>query len=185
MRASRAAVTWGHSLAAGMARWLTVWILASLGGGCVPEEPPPSSDFEVELGSGSWRFEALQDGQDVELVRGAQGGWHVWVSVRARGMPEPGIAQLLIESEVEDLEGVPPSVTEARVRFDPVRGEPGLRELVGWVHVQLAPACVVDHPIRVRVAVTDEAGGATAIDERVVVPRSDPQTRPPGPCVYE
>ncbi len=155
------------------------------GPACGPGQPPPSADFEVELGGGSWRFEPLRDGQDVELVRGAQGGWHVWVSVRARGLPEPGIARLLIESEVQDLDGVPPSITEARVRFDPVPNDPERRELVGWVHVQVAPACVVDHPIRLRVVVDAEEDGGTAIDERVVVPRSDPRTRPPGTCVYE
>ena len=50
-------------------------ILAACGAG------PESGEFEV--GTGTWRFESVVDGQPVDLVRGAQGGWHVWVSVRA------------------------------------------------------------------------------------------------------
>ena len=158
----------------------------ALTAGCKEEPPPAPGDLAIELGTGSWRFEPLVDEQDVELVRGAQGGWHVWVSVRAEGLRgDPPIATLYIESEVLDLDGVPPSVTEARVAFTPRQDEPGVAEVVGWIHVQNAPACVVDRRIRLRVAVTDEESGRTALDERIVVPRSTPETRPPVPCIYE
>ncbi|MCC6874750.1 MAG: hypothetical protein IT378_10635, partial [Sandaracinaceae bacterium] len=55
-----------------------------IGAGCAaPEEPVPAS---LELGTGTWRFEELDDGASVPLVHGAQGGWHFWVAVRARGV---------------------------------------------------------------------------------------------------
>jgi len=47
--------------------------LLPLIGGCTAE----ASEGVLELGTGEWRYEPLTGGEDVELIRGVQGGVHV------------------------------------------------------------------------------------------------------------
>jgi hypothetical protein len=58
--------------------------LFACGGGCGPGDP----GVELVLGSASedrTRFVEVEDGADVPLVPGSQGGFHVWTGVRVRG----------------------------------------------------------------------------------------------------
>jgi hypothetical protein len=50
--------------------------------------PPPVSSVALVLGAptAAGGFAPLAAGQDVTLVEGAQGGFHVWMKYRARGM---------------------------------------------------------------------------------------------------
>jgi hypothetical protein len=65
---------------------LTALLLASVLG--CGQEPGPSGPGEVEAGSaaadGSGFIEVV-DGDQVELIPGAQGGFHVWINVRVHG----------------------------------------------------------------------------------------------------
>lgn len=66
--------------------WFSVALLAVLG--CAAESP---ENFEGEIVAGSagldgTGFVAVADGTDVELIPGSQGGFHVWLSVRIRGL---------------------------------------------------------------------------------------------------
>ncbi len=45
----------------------------------------------VEMGEGTSRFEPLTDGQDVELIAGVQGGWHINLTGRLYGLTLDGI----------------------------------------------------------------------------------------------
>ena len=74
-----------------------------------PPEPglPPGSmgvfgEAWIELGAGLQSFEALSDGDSIELVAGIQGGWHVDVSLRFSGVGPEGI---LLRYEAFDLSG--------------------------------------------------------------------------------
>jgi hypothetical protein len=58
-------------------RWLPLLLLV----GCA--SPGPAS---VALGTGWASFEPLADGQDLELVYGPQGGWHIDLSLRTTGL---------------------------------------------------------------------------------------------------
>ncbi len=55
-------------------------------------EDPPMPEGELVLGSSEVSglgFVAVDDGTDVELVAGAQGGFHVWTTLRATGVAGP------------------------------------------------------------------------------------------------
>ncbi len=57
-------------------------------GGPAPPAPPPASSLALELGAptAAGGFAPLLPNQDVTLVEGAQGGFHVWMKYRVRGM---------------------------------------------------------------------------------------------------
>lgn len=59
---------------------LLAWGVLGLAG-CGAEEP---SFFEV--GTGESTFEPLDEGATVPLIHGPQGGYHVWLGVRHRGL---------------------------------------------------------------------------------------------------
>ncbi|HMV70201.1 MAG TPA: hypothetical protein PKA64_25390 [Myxococcota bacterium] len=50
------------------------------------ETDPPAVEPGCELGTGATALEPLVDGQDLPQVRGPQGGWHVYGSVRCHGI---------------------------------------------------------------------------------------------------
>ena len=54
-------------------------------------EPDADVPARVELGEGTSRFEMLTDGQDVELVAGVQGGFHINLTGRLFGFALDGI----------------------------------------------------------------------------------------------
>jgi len=141
--------------------------------GCAVETAETGSDEQaLELGTGSWRFEPLEDGQEVELVRGAQGGWHVWVSLRATGMQEDRPA-LALEIQPAD-ESLPP----ARTEVDVLLGRPdsdGRRSLLGWPAVIPDPSCLVGEMIRIEAEL-----GESLSAERHVIPTGG--AYPPPPC---
>ncbi|RLB50311.1 MAG: hypothetical protein DRJ42_19145 [Deltaproteobacteria bacterium] len=101
---------------------------------------------ELELGTGSWRFEALDDGQEVELIRGAQGGWHMWISLRVRGvdMERPPVR---LRMQLAD-ESRPAQDVEVAVRFDDPDDE-GWRKLIGYTGIVNDPACLVGELFRI------------------------------------
>jgi hypothetical protein len=54
------------------------------------QDPDPclSGETVVEVGTGSSTFVPLVSGQDLEMVRGGQGGWHMPLAVRAYGLTD-------------------------------------------------------------------------------------------------
>lgn len=130
----------------------------------------------LELGTGTWRFEPLADGQDVPLVRGAQGGWHLWLSVRADGL-DAETGSLAIELQPAD-ESAPPQTTSIGIHFDPPDAN-GMRSYLGWPAILADPSCAVGTMLRVRATVTTGSGERITA-ERYVVPA--PGESPPPPC---
>ncbi len=62
-------------------------LLALLAAGC-----GPGGDGAPELALEDDGFAPLVDGQEVSLVAGAQGGFHVWMNVRVHGAaPDPAV----------------------------------------------------------------------------------------------
>ncbi|HJL17686.1 MAG TPA: hypothetical protein RMH99_18625, partial [Sandaracinaceae bacterium LLY-WYZ-13_1] len=136
----------------------------------------PATEAALELGTGSWRFEPLEDGQEVALVRGAQGGWHVWVSLRVRGVEgEPPPVRLALQPADESR---PTDETTVALPFDPPRDD-GWRQLVGYTGIVYEPACTVDELLRITVSMT-------MADGRVLTAERDVRVRggayPPPPC---
>jgi len=70
--------------------------------GCPPPSDPDAGFIgdagppELSLGTGESTFVPLMNGDEVELIHGPQGGWHVVVSARMSGV-DPDGAVLVIE----------------------------------------------------------------------------------------
>lgn len=150
--------------------------VTALFSGCSHTVQPDEGEAHLELGSGSWRFEPLEDGAPVALVRGAQGGWHVWVSVRADGIDSDDVV-LEIESQVAD-ESRPAQRTAVDVRLDRADAD-GRRAFVGWPQVIADPGCMVGELLRLKVALTDSSGTRVVAERYVTVMGGDD---PPGGC---
>jgi hypothetical protein len=74
-----------------LVRFAILTALSALAAGCsatAPHEPPaPTTTQKLVLGSNaSGSFQPYADGDEVKLVEGAQGGFHVWLSYRASGV---------------------------------------------------------------------------------------------------
>lgn len=132
--------------------------------GCA--DAPPVEDAALELGTGSWRFEPLEDGQEVELVRGAQGGWHVWISVRVKGMQgEPPPLRLTVQPADESRAA---ATSEVLLPFDPPRDD-GWRQLVGYTGVVNDPSCLVGELVRFTVEMPMADGEVMRAERDVLV----------------
>ena len=153
-------------------------VLVALCASCAPassavEEREP----RLEVGTGTWRFEALEDGQQVPLIRGAQGGWHVWVSARAEDL-DAAAGRLVIEVQPAD-ESRPADAASVGVQFDPP-DENGMRSYLGWPAILADPSCAVGEMLRVHVTLTTSSGQELSA-ERYLVP--GPGDFPPPPCM--
>ena len=137
---------------------------------------PGAGEAQVELGTGTWRFEPLVDGQEVDMVRGAQGGWHIWLGLRATDF-DADRALTKIEMQPAD-ESAEPQQVEAELYLGSPDDE-GRRTLLGWPAIIADPACAVGEMMRVSVEV-ESIDGTPRIDERYVI--LAPGADPPGPC---
>lgn len=143
---------------------------AACGAGVGPELPSELEVGSAEL-SGDGFIEVL-DGMDVELVPGAQGGFHVWLNLRVLAAQ----GELYVEREAR------------RVSDDALilRGQQQIIEVPAaamedwWESPYAAPAfmCpspigikVFDEPIRYQITLTDLEGVVIAEDEVVLTPR--------------
>lgn len=136
-------------------------------------EPEQAS---IEIGTGTWRFEPLVDGQEIPLVHGAQGGWHFWLAVRAHGITSDA-GSLTFERQPAD-ESAAPTTTSVGVHFDPEDAEGG-RNYLGWPEILGSPGCAVGVLTRVHATLT-LADGRTLEDEVFVTPT--PGDVPPPAC---
>ena len=127
--------------------------------GCAEVEPT------LELGTGDRGFEPIEDGQDLPMIEGAQGGWHLWISLRTRGL-DPEDAR--VELAVSPLEAGRPRQT--RILTADLEPHDGYHALIGVVMVMSLPECFQAREVLVEAALTDRAGRSET-DERVVVPR--------------
>jgi hypothetical protein len=148
--------------------------LAFAGLACGEPAPEPGEP-ELQVGTGSWRFDALEDGQEVDLVRGAQGGWHVWISFRMRDVPmdRPPI-RLTLQPADESRE---PKVATLELPFEEP-SESGWRKRIGYTGIVDDPACIVGELLRIRAEL--EVEGETLVSERDV--RVMGGAYPPPPC---
>lgn len=54
----------------------------------------PTPEAYLELGTGFRRFEPIMNGQEVPIIEGIQGGYHVWGALRGRGFTATDISLL-------------------------------------------------------------------------------------------
>ena len=149
---------------------LTLALLACLGCGEESAHEPAT----LELGTGSWRFDPLTDGQQVELVRGAQGGWHIWLSLRTQGVVL-GDEPVLVDLRMQPADGsLPSQKTAITLVFD--AKEDDRYELVGYTGIVSEPSCWVEKLVRVQVSLPSQG----LEDEREVIVSGG--AYPPPPC---
>ena len=67
-------------------------LLLASASACEPIDPDCSALVDVPqaawVGGGEASWEDIEDGDEVEVIAGTQGGFHVWGSVRATGVYE-------------------------------------------------------------------------------------------------
>lgn len=143
-------------------------LAAALVAGCAREEPPPR-EIAIELGTGEWRFEPLVDGQEVRMIHGAQGGWHVWTSVRAADL-DPDRVRLELYMRPADEPESDWDTSKINVNMVP---DGDAFAYLGYPFVVVSPACAADRPLEIRAVLRDRRG-TTGSDSRVIVPTWTP-----------
>ena len=138
--------------------------VAALALGCGAACAAPAGPPALELGAGRAAFEALADGQDVPMVEGSQGGFHLWVSVRVEGAVGEG-AELTLEAS--PLATGRPRQT---LRLPPRLEEGAPAEMAGIALVLSRPECFRDREVLLEAELAD-AAGLRLRDAAVVVPR--------------
>lgn len=75
-------------------RWCWWWVFSACAGG-TPSDGDTDPSPSMQLGVGLYTpegpcagFRPVSDGDDVAMVHGPQGGWHVDLAVRGEGLPE-------------------------------------------------------------------------------------------------
>lgn len=120
----------------------------------------------IELGTGVSAYAPLVDGDDLELVAGLQGGWHLDVTVRFGGFGPDGV--LLVYGALSDAAEPISYATEASLRSRSV-----IADADGWVRVGDRIVLDIADPSEVLgrtavVRVTGDLGDVTVSDERTV-----------------
>ncbi len=144
--------------------------------GCAAEgtDLPP----EVILGTGLEAWVPLADGDDVGIVQGPQGGYHVFGSVRATGLDPGNPLDLYAEcnptTEFRAYRGdvrVDLGASTYRQGLDP--GPEPYHEMIGRLIILdiASPAELDGVALRLEVTITDH-DGLTASDQRMVVARA-------------
>jgi hypothetical protein len=123
-------------------------------------------DPVLEIGTGEFAFEPVDDEQVVPIVRGPQGGDHVWVGLRVSDVDPRGFrAETIAHYTARDEAAGEPLFFE----FNLLPTDDGRHFYAGLPHV-VEPADVHGKKIRFVLEVTDR-GGRAARDTMVVEPR--------------
>lgn len=150
-----------------------------LGAGCTGFEVsgPPS----VEVGTGQFDFEPVEVAEELPIIEGPQGGYHVWLGLRVRNLDPRNLridSQLFDAALPEDTASPPEPGTVGEPFFFFVRlfddPEDGVFRTAGLPH-QVERNRVRDRRLRLEVLATDR-DGRTAEGSMIIVPiRTDRQ----------
>lgn len=157
--------------------------VAALIAGCGPADPgaaradAASNLPRVVLGTGREAFEEPGTDGVVPLIKGIQGGFHVWTSFLAYGF-ETSVLRMELTTRWEELDD---SVLEMKgnVSVKPaldVHAEPVLASL-GWPASIFNPACSNGRRLAIDLTVRDTSAGLSASDSRRWIVEVDPADR--------
>ena len=100
---------------------------------------PPAVPPAIEMGTGEWDWEPLEDGQEIDVIQGPQGGFHLLGSVRVAGIaagsaddlsdPDNPTTRFWVVHEGVDL--APSSVFIQGLDTSPASAEPFSHQMVG------------------------------------------------------
>lgn len=155
-------------------RWCLAFALCLTTVACDGAEEPdagPQVDAggaRVELGEGTSRFETLTDGQDVELIAGVQGGYHINLTGRLYGF---ALDDVTLDYEAVPVGATAPISMPTQLVLDAsdfVPDSGGVLRAGDFLIMEVeTPADVVGMELDVTLTVTD-AAGETASDTRRV-----------------
>lgn len=149
---------------AGRSPWNSLWrgglklalglTLAGCPGG--PPEPEPPPPLRLEVGTGRQQFTPLAEGDTLWLQRGCQNGQHVFVSLRAWGLPPDPVMVELSLTRTEDGQRVSPAY---RVRYLFAQGTGDAPdELPGLLLLIPQPEPALGRTVRLSASVETDAG---------------------------
>lgn len=151
----------------------TLLLVAACSGGSGDEEEILPAALEIGSADATGEgFVAVDDGADVELVSGAQGGFHVWTTPRLSG----AVGTIYLDREARRVSDDTLVLRAARTVLE-VPGE----AMLDWWHEDYAlPSFMCPSPVGIRVfdeelsfhfELRDEDENLLAQDEIVLVPR--------------
>jgi hypothetical protein len=157
-------------------------IVALACSGCGPQdegiegiEGTPNA-LAVVLGTGVDSFEPIEAEPTLGLIKGFQGGFHVWVSFLAYGFDSTVLRMELETAWEGDADSTLPMAGNVRIRdVGDASGKPA-RGLVGWPAIIYDPTCAHGRRIRLDLTVRDRTNGTDASDKRhfvAAVPEAD------------
>lgn len=126
--------------------------------------------MECEVGTGIDRFVPIEPGDEVMLIAGPQGGYHVFTSVRLRGVALGDSLRVTITlRRASDGQYLGPTATAIARYF--VEVDEGWSEVTGLLSIVNDPSEARDEEVIVRVTVLQDDVGAElhADDRRFVV----------------
>jgi hypothetical protein len=127
----------------------------------------------VAVGEGQTFYKDIADDQVLTWEKGPQGGHHVWIALRSRGLHKQGSLTTIDIDDVEDP-GKPLNVNHSRLVFDLSRDEGGYCTLIGLRmqldnDVKVPLAGLMNHHLRVTATVKDVDGTSATGERRIVV----------------
>lgn len=120
---------------------------------------------ELEVGTGEFAYEAVADGDELAIISGSQGGFHLLLGVRMRNL-DPN--RVRMESSVRDAESGDMLGEPLFFRGTFFRGETDDWEYAG-LPAQVEPSVVRGRDLTVTLTATDR-DGRTVTDTMLVVP---------------
>lgn len=174
---------------------MRVTLLALLLVGCTPPTRDSSSceatcacaPSTLRIGTGPLPFEPMQDGQDVVMVHGPQGGWHVLAGLRATHVQPIVRIHYTIDALVSDP---PARVSDTRYRVMLVSEETcsgDYPDLFGYLDVRglsdgqqdTPPELLDGATLRLTMTVEDDVGNtaSTVVDTHAVLDPLDAARR--------
>jgi len=130
--------------------------------GC-PEAPPPepSPDMRLEVGAGREQFTPLAEGDTLWIQQGCQGSQHMFVSLRAWGLPSDPVLVELSLTRTDDGKKVSASY-RVRYLFAQGSGEEAPDELPGLLLQITDPDAAVGRTVRLSASVETDSGARVA-----------------------
>lgn len=157
------------------AAWLGAGAALACGGGGADELAGPSST-SVVLGTGEAQFEPMDGEPTLRLVRGAQGGFHVWASMLAYGFSSPQLDMLLTTSVDDEPDSS--LVMHARLTMRDVLDPSGnpAQSFAGFPAQVKSARCADGRRVGLEVQLSEPGGGASG-DVRYCVAEVDEASR--------
>ena len=143
-------------------------VLAALLSACAadPEGEDSAVALGCEVGTGEEGFESLEEGEEVSIIAGPQGGYHITTAARATGVEGETVLVTGTLRLAATGEYLGPGFSLAW----PYEAVDGKVEATGLLNLLNDPEQARDQEVILSVGVEDDTG-AEAWDERIVVAR--------------